>query len=546
MSEPKQRTYIKLVGLGNRESDVLAVLSRIQGLKDTPEQLIATVPCYISDDASRSLAQQVKMYLEKAGAVVEIEDDLSEEVQESDILLTAFEQQDAEFPLYAERFNEVPDLRVEEFDPRVRVQRRIPKQSRSKLPQLAVWGIVLLGVVLLGIGLWMYFSGSFSNLPQGYEQNPSMGQVGTLQIENPEGAELRLYHVIGTRVITQIPLQGTQARLKRGDYYVEAKTGSQPLRFPIYIRGRGHKLVLTVSFPKKQPLADRFAYIPPGWFRMGNKETDVAHFGFPDEKPDIDVYVSGFFISKYEVTNQEFRQFMEAGGYTNDIYWERLIQDWPSLVAQVPSYGQVYGNNGWDSVKKYIRTRFIDTDNRPAPRLWETDDPPYEYGRDNYPVIGITLYEAAAYCQWMTQQTGEIHRLPTEAEWEKAARGYEGYFFSYGNEYDSERANTETEGPKRVGSYPSNGYGIYDMTGNVWEWISDQYRPDSYQIWYDKYRTEIRNPHMLDETKRYNRAIVRGGSFRSVNRINARTPTRYPMFPNYWHTNIGFRYVVVP
>ena len=372
------------------------------------------------------------------------------------------------------------------------------------------------------------------------------GQVGTLNIENPEGAELRLYHVIGTRVITQIPLQGTQARLKRGDYYIEAKKGSQILRFPIYIRGRGHKLVLTVSFPTKHPIADRFAYIPPGWFRMGNKETDVAHFGFPDEKPDIDVYVSGFFLSKYEVTNQEFRQFMEAGGYTNEVYWERLIQDWPSLVEQVPSYGRVFGNNGWDSVKKYIQTRFIDTDDRPAPRLWEADDPPYEYGQDNYPVIGITLYEAAAYCQWMTQQTEKIHRLPTEAEWEKAARGYEGYFFSYGNEYDPDRANTETEGPKRVGSYPSNSYGLYDMTGNVWEWISDRYQPDTYQRWYDKYRPEIKNPHMFDEIKGYDRGIVRGGSFRSVNRINARTPVRYPMFPNYWHTNIGFRYVIVP
>ena len=279
---------------------------------------------------------------------------------------------------------------------------------------------------------------------------------------------------------------------------------------------------------------------------MGNKETDVAHFGFPDENPDIDVYVSGFFLSKYEVTNREFAAFVDAGGYENELYWERLIEDWESLVEQVPAYGRVYGNDGWNSVSKYIHTRFVDTDDRPGPRLWEDDTPPYEFAQDDYPVVGITLYEADAYCKWMTQRTGKLHRLPTEAEWEKAARGYEGYFFSYGNEYDPTRANTESEGPRKVGSYPPNSYGIYDLTGNVWEWIPDHYQADAYQTLYDEYRTEIRNPRMFNEAKPYDRVIVRGGSFRSVNRINARTPVRYPMFPNYWHTNIGFRYVVMP
>jgi formylglycine-generating enzyme required for sulfatase activity len=288
------------------------------------------------------------------------------------------------------------------------------------------------------------------------------------------------------------------------------------------------------------------AYVPAGWFRMGNKETDVAHFGFPDERPDIDVYVGAFLMSKYEVTNQEYAQFVEAGGYENELYWGSLIEDWDSLIAQVPSYERVYGNDGWNSVRMYIQTRFVDTDNRPGPRLWEDDTPPYEYGTDDYPVMGITLYEADAYCKWLSQKSGKLHRLPTEAEWEKAARGYEGYFFSYGNEYDPTRANTETEGPQQVGSYPPNGYGVHDLTGNVWEWVSDQYRADAYQHLYDTEKTDIRNPRIFDEVNRYDRRIVRGGSFRSVNQINAKTTIRYPMFPNYWHTNIGFRYVTLP
>jgi formylglycine-generating enzyme required for sulfatase activity len=159
--------------------------------------------------------------------------------------------------------------------------------------------------------------------------------------------------------------------------------------------------------------------------------------------------------------------------------------------------------------------------------------------------MGISLYEADAYCKWLTQKTGKLHRLPTEAEWEKAARSYEGYYFAYGNEYDATRANTETEGPKKIGSYPPNGFGVHDLTGNVWEWIADHYRADAYQYLSDTYTDDIRNPKIFNEAQPYDRHIVRGGSFRSVNRINAKATIRYPMYPNDWHTNIGIRYVTM-
>ena len=585
MDETTQKVYIKLSELGDRERDVLQILSKIQGLKDSPEQLVASVPCYISDaKISRPLADKVKSYLEKAGAIVEFEDETSQadELNIEDMSPAMFERPGYEVPVieensdsaveedpliypdtppqppaiksnslepqeslndnqYAERF--VYEAEYIEQDGR---RRRPRKKKKRKRVNVFALGIFLVLAVMVGGGIWMYLSGQFSDLSQQYERNPVVGQVGVLEIENPEGAELSLHHVVGTRVVRQLSLEGTKIRLKRGDYYVEGRKGSQIAHFPVYIEGRGHEVKVEVVFPSKQVPSENLAYIPDGWFRMGNKETEVAHFGFPDEKPDIDVYVSGFFLSKYEVTNQEYAKFVEAGGYEKEAYWERLIADWPSLVEQVPSYGRVYGNDGWNSVRKYIHTRFIDSDDNPGPRLWEDDTPPYDYGQDAHPVMGVSLYEAEAYCQWMTQQTGLLHRLPTEAEWEKASRGYEGYFFSYGNEYDPARANTESEGPENVGSYPENSYGLYDMTGNVWEWVSDQYHADTYRQLLDKYHTEIRNPFMFDESRRYDRSIVRGGSFRSVNRINARTPARYPMFPNDWHTNIGFRYVVVP
>lgn len=621
MNETQQTVYIKLLRIGTREDAVFSVLSKIQGLKDSPERLLATAPCYISGQVPLPLGEKVKMYLEKAGATVSLVD-LDESLRDEP-LLTASHIDEADLPLFenpdyiesspagaeATRLepedgeSEFLETDVASFDPvpafdtelthvedvhkdaaelplpskrshlaspRSPLQQRAPAEqnyaeafseiteqeqpgskprkrtSKKKTRRLKLAWLALVALVVLGGGLWMYLSGGFASLSQKYDQSPILGTVGVLNVENQEEAELRLYHVIGTRVIKQIPFDGESARLERGDYYLEAVRGREIVRFPIYIRGRGHRLTVQVRFPPSKAVSSHFAYIPTGWFRMGNKETNVAHFGFPDEIPDIDVYVSGFFLSKYEVTNKEYLEFVEDGGYYEEAYWLRLIEDWPSLTQQVPSYDRAFGNDGWNSVLKYIRTSFIDTDSRPGPRLWEFDEPPYDYGHDNRPVVGVSMYEAEAYCRWMTERTGALHRLPTEAEWEKAARGYEGYFFSYGNEYDGTRANTESQGPKNVGAYSPNSYGVYDLTGNAWEWVSDHYHAETYQHWKDTHGSDIRDPRAFDAAKPYDRVIVRGGSFRSVNRINARTPVRYPMFPNDWHTNIGFRYVIVP
>jgi sulfatase modifying factor 1 len=606
MNAKQQKVIIKLTDVGYRQDKILAVLSKIQGLTDTPESLVANAPCDISGKIPIAVAEQVKSYLEKAGATVELEapdmsgqtlspssetqnslpiasaesskyhltpltdqqDSALYEVTETDVLdsdITYFESDALPHTQATEQsstekartsLSSVPSpvktaQRMETFledepppEPQPRKRHRRKAKRAGFSPVLV--GTALILAVILGVVVWTRFSGKFSHLAQ-QQATSVVGSAGVLEIENEANAELTLHHVLGTRVTEEIPLTGTSAALKRGDYYVEARQNAQILRFPVYIAERGHRVRVSIAtFPDQTKIPDNLVYIPEGWFRMGNKETDVVQFGFPDEKPDIDVYVGAFLINKYEVTNQEYAKFVEAGGYEKEAYWEALIQDWNDLIAQVPQYGQLYGNDGWKSVSKYIHKSFINTDNLPGPRLWEKDEPPYEYAQDEYPVVGITLYEAEAYCQWWSQRTGKVYRLPTEAEWEKAARGPEGYFFSYGNEYDPTRANTETQGPIRVGYFPPNGYGAYDLTGNVWEWIADQYRADAYQYLLKQYKTEIRNPKIFDEAKRYNRRIVRGGSFRSVNRINAKTTIRYPMFPNYWHTNIGFRYVTTP
>ncbi|MBD3305722.1 SUMF1/EgtB/PvdO family nonheme iron enzyme [candidate division KSB3 bacterium] len=587
MAETPAHVYITMTDVGPQPDAVALILSKIQGLPKTPDEILTTTPCRISGKVPVSIAQKVKTYLERAGATVVLEtEDSTQTASESSSMFASPGYEAAEViedPLDASGSEEPePAMPDESADEAIEFEVPLPsnqdvQKSLTKAPQppqffaeieveaepvppkrrrrrtkrgtsrfIKIGLVLLLLVVILGTGGWLYWSGQWANLSERYEENPVVGQVGILHIENPENAELSLYQVIGTRVTQQIALEGAETVLRQGDYYVEARQGSQVLRFPVYIEGRGHELTVTVTFPDQAPPFSHVAYVPAGWFRMGHKETDTPRFGFPDERPDIDVYVSEFFISKYEVTNREFAAFVEAGGYEREGFWKRLLQDWPSLVEQVPAYGRAYGNDGWASVQKYLRTRLIDTDDRPGPRLWEKDTPPYDFGQDQRPVVGISLYEADAYCQWRTYQTGIVHRLPTEAEWEKAARSYEGYHFSYGNEYDPTLANTESEGPRNVGSYPANGYGIYDLTGNVWEWIDEQYAADAYRQFLETYQNEIRNPRMFDPDQPYGRVIVRGGSFRSVNRINARTAVRYPMFPNDWHTNIGFRYIVVP
>ena len=595
MPDTSRKVLIKLVAVGSRPEAVVNILAKIQGLRDTPERLLAQTPCFISGKVPLALAEKAQAFLEKAGAVVTLADEelpaqeedvtldmpgepapplssfdrlqqhlnnietdadaaldevlVSEQAEEDVMLFTP----DAEAtlppaappPAARPPLPEAPPREPAPADEPAPPPVLKPKRIKQKTlrPRLLLPLGILAGIAFLG-GLWLLSGTRVSRFTQQYLQT-TVGSEGVVAIENPENADLRLYRVSGTQVFEPVALAGTAQNLPRGDYYVEAQKGAQIVRYPVYIQGRGHRVAVDIAFPA-QPLPNKLAYIPAGWFRMGNKETAVPQFGFPDEKPDIDVYVSALLMSKYEVTNREYAQFVAAGGYKNQAYWDALLGDWDSLATQFPEYKAAYGNDGWNSVNAYLAARFVNTDGKPGPRLWEEDTPPYEDGADDYPVLGLTFYEAAAYCAWFSQQSGKVYRLPTEAEWEKAARGYEGYFFAYGNEYNAARANTETGNPRKVGVYPPNGYGVYDLTGNAWEWVSDQYRADAYQYLREQGNGDIRNPKVFNAAKPYDRRIVRGGSFRSVNRVNAKSTVRYPMFPNYWHTNIGFRYVTLP
>ncbi|GAN32110.1 MAG: tetratricopeptide repeat protein [Candidatus Brocadia sp. AMX2] len=223
--------------------------------------------------------------------------------------------------------------------------------------------------------------------------------------------------------------------------------------------------------------------VPEGEFIMGTN--DAREDAYPEHK----VYLDAFEIDRYEVTNAQYWEFLEYMKKTND--HSKCFKGEPS---------------GKDH----------------TPRFWDNE----YYNVPDYPVVRIDWYDAYAYAAWAGK------RLPTEAEWEKAARGLDGRKFPWGNEWDPARCNLSGE-PKPVGSVESGKsvYGCYDIAGSVYEWCAD---------WYlDTYYAESphKNPKGPDNGLR---RVIRGGS-RFSQPFQVRTNTRKSEQPNLFNLGVGFR-----
>ncbi len=246
--------------------------------------------------------------------------------------------------------------------------------------------------------------------------------------------------------------------------------------------------VLLSCSKDRAPRIEGMVYIPPGEFIMGSEEVDTEGLGkefglrkeryYEDETPMRRVFLEGYYIDTYEVTNAQYKKYLDETGYTPPPTWE----------------------NG----------TFPD-------------------GEADHPVTYVTWYEAHAYCKWAGK------RLPTEAEWEKAARGPDGNIYPWGNEYDEKKANLNTGEVKPVGSYPTDRspYGVYDMAGNVMEWVED---------WYEPY------PGNTSKNKDFGRKykVLRGGlggmsGHYIMNKIFARGANRNYYLPDGAGDDGGFR-----
>ena len=270
-------------------------------------------------------------------------------------------------------------------------------------------------------------------------------------------------------------------------------------------------------------------WIPGGSFLMGNENSPHQ-----DEQPVHAVTLDGFWLDETEVTNAQFLKFVEATRYktvaertpTREEIEANVPVGTP-IIDELLVPGSICFNPKFD-----MRTLRKDFPNWPY-QVWK-----YEPGADwrhpqglkssiddklDHPVIHVSWEDAQAYCRWSG------HRLPTEAEWEYAARGgLEGREYPWGDKQNPDGKwlhNTwqgvfpEThdvqdgfEGPAPVKSYPPNGYGLYDVSGNVWEWCQDWYRPDYYETSVKK------NPQGPADSIDPNEPLIpkriqRGGSF---------------------------------
>jgi formylglycine-generating enzyme required for sulfatase activity len=186
--------------------------------------------------------------------------------------------------------------------------------------------------------------------------------------------------------------------------------------------------------------------VPGGPFLMGSSDADAdARSG---EKPQHQLDLPTYWIGKTEVTNAQFRPFVEGDGYTNRAYWTEA---------------------GW---------QWREEENITQPAYWNDAT----WNGDAQPVVGVSWYEAVAYAHWLSVQTGYDYRLPTEAQWEKAARGTDGRIYPWGDAWHLERLNSgKVVGHTTpVGSYPAGAspYGALDMAGNVWEWCATEWRKE--------------------------------------------------------------------
>jgi formylglycine-generating enzyme required for sulfatase activity len=257
-----------------------------------------------------------------------------------------------------------------------------------------------------------------------------------------------------------------------------------------------------------------FVHIPASDFLMGS-DPGHDHQADSDEQPQHTLSVSDYYIMRHPVTNAQYRQFVEATGHRLPLFWQK--GEFPSDKA-------------------------------------------------DHPVVGVSYRDAIAYCRWAGEQTGLALRLPTEAEWEKAARGTDGRIYPWGNRWETGRCNTreaKLKGTTPVGYFSPAGdssYGLTDLGGNVQEWLSNlfggyPYNPEDGRellvnnlehdqllprLW-DTGCTSV--PSSLEASK--DKSVIRGSSWRET-KYQSRCAYRSWAAPLHRSDDTGFRCCYAP
>ncbi len=274
-------------------------------------------------------------------------------------------------------------------------------------------------------------------------------QTARLMIENPTGLPATLYRVEANQLVEAKKLEPQETHhlfvVPSGFYSVNVQrtedtnsvgdrqfADAYPAPAISSILGSEPVKIEITEAPAPQ---SGWCWIPAGPAVVG----DTLGVGAENERPARIEYVAAFWLAETEVTNDQYAQFLSA--------------------------------------QSSVDEKWIDLESMKC-RIQKSEEGEFSSDAPELPVVMVSFYGARAYCDWLTQETGQTHRLPVEAEWEKAARGPNSNIFAYGNIYRQSLANQESGKLKMVKSYQPNAYGLYDMTGNVFEWMANQNNPN--------------------------------------------------------------------
>lgn len=313
------------------------------------------------------------------------------------------------------------------------------------------------------------------------------------------------------------------------------------------------------------------AWVPPGEFLMGSD----SRMAQTNEKPAHAVRVKGFWMDLTHVTNDQFAQFVEATGYVTTAErtpdWETIRVQLPPGVPKpddstlVPGAMVFVGTEGPTNLAAYWQWwRYVPGAN------WRQPQGPGSSieEKGDHPVVQVSYVDALAYAEWAGK------RLPTEAEWEYAARGgLEQATYVWGDEllpdgqkmanyWDTQQRSFPVVSPEAggavgtqaAGTFPPNGYGLYDMTGNAWQWVSDWYRADYFIMQSQAAKGPIDNPQGPEDSYDPSqpgvpvhapKRVIRGGSFLCNESycLSYRPSARQGSDPYSPMSHVGFRLV---
>ncbi len=385
-----------------------------------------------------------------------------------------------------------------------------------------VSGIALIVFAIAGLVLARWTAERERNEQVHYEREET-----ELIVSNIIDAKISLFkagkNLADTTRLTEF--NGQRIWLRRGNYFLRAEHGAKFFYVPVPTSGYrsgpddGGAFIVTlrplppIYPPRLFSSLPEFVYIPSGNFLFGDRlNPREPHY----------LWLTGYFINRFEVTNAEFREFLsDPAGYADEANWTEAGKRWKA------------------------------TKSSQATALLQSADADYErFGQPDQPVVWVNWFEANAYCRWLTKKIGGgrwLFSLPTEAEWEKAARGPDN--FDYGLSMFISDAEIPLynwkKNPDAVVSvvgrqdsysvYQPNRFGLYHLTGNVVEWTQSINRPFNRE-----------RPYMDDDRNHDNTAglrVARGGSWYSASIAILYIPYRDTFQPEHSTQDIGFRLI---